>query len=178
MDFRTNISLSGKLWVTNTGLTQLVGLNLYSAAAVTIESNSRLVMIDLSNLTSVTGVFTLTSGQPVPLDLSALLSVGSLSLSKPGAINVSNLRSVAGFLRIWDSDIQELIIDGLTTINGDLQLSENWALTSVAFPSLLSVGGSLLVFSEQAEAENLTTIAFSELRTVGGTFNIITQVQK
>lgn len=71
----------------------------------------------------------------------------------------------AGGLSIEDNtDLSSVLLPALASVSGDLSITLNPALTTVAFmPVLVSVGGGLTVYDN----ENVTSISLPELSTVG-----------
>jgi hypothetical protein len=114
----------------------------------------------LSQCTSITGNLTINS-------------VGMTDLT--GVPSLKNISEIHGNLIIEDSPDGSILkslkgLDGLKSVSGDFQITNNSTLSSLDLGSLQSVGGNLMI----ATNSSLQKLNLSSLTTVTGTLAIIT----
>ncbi|MBN2718470.1 MAG: hypothetical protein JXX14_21680 [Deltaproteobacteria bacterium] len=129
--------------------------------------------ITLPNLTSIHGKLSVSSNEPFrSLSIPNLVSTGGIEFSTSEVdFDLGNLKTVNGDfdIFIWNSWTTPFALPKLETIWGDAEISTASAdnLDRDAFVSLISIGGTLEIFTPYADVTG-----FNALKTVGGGIHI------
>lgn len=94
---------------------------------------------------------------------------GELRIDSASDLSVlDGVTVVEGDLQITAEDITELTLNSLESVEGDLWIRFNTRMTSLTMNSLSSVSGGFLV----SQNERLSSLNLDSLRSVGGSFAI------
>lgn len=155
--------------ISDTGLNQLTGINVYKLKVFNVNNNDDIDTID-SGLQEVTDTIDISyNAEKVDVILNQLSSAKNIILQSINSFQAPNLTVANGSIAFTSSSIEEIKFANLKSIGNSLTINKNDDLEEIDFPKLTSIGGALQI----SDNENLKSLdGFSELETVGGTVNI------
>ncbi|ORX51977.1 hypothetical protein DM01DRAFT_257374 [Hesseltinella vesiculosa] len=158
------------LYMTDTGISKVEGLDETSMEDISIAGNLNLNTLDLSKLQQVDkSMYFSNNGGQFQLDLSGLKAVDHATFEVVKDIRLDMLDRVKGDLYFLDNFFDRLALPNVTVIGGALTVANNTKIQHLAVPQLSRIDGALTVSNNRM----LTAVdAFPKLEQVQGSVNL------
>ncbi|ODV62229.1 Ecm33p, partial [Ascoidea rubescens DSM 1968] len=165
----TGISKVDSLYISDTALETLSGINVVDVDTFNVNNNRDLQAVDGALKTVKTSLEVSYNSETVEVSFDNLIWANNVTFRDVSSISMSNLTAVNGSMGVYNTTIDSLVIDNLETVGGALAISHNNELTDLEFASLVTISGALDITNNSA----LTSITgFPKLKTVGGAIDI------
>ncbi|CAK9438657.1 uncharacterized protein LODBEIA_P28810 [Lodderomyces beijingensis] len=154
--------------ISDTGLSQLTGINVYKLKVFNVNNNKDIDTID-SGLQEVTDTLDISyNAEKVDVILNQLKSANNIILQQINSFQAPNLTSTNGSIAISKSSIEKIELPKVESA-GSVVINQNDDLEEIDFSKLTSLSGALQI----SDNDNLKSLdGFNSLKTVGGTINI------
>ncbi|KAM3076158.1 cell wall protein Ecm33, variant 2 [Clarireedia jacksonii] len=161
-NFTSGLSSVSNVFITNTFLSSLDGINLQNADIININNNNRMKDISLPLETVKSGIYIDSNSLKPVINLPQLTSSGNISLGNISSIQLPSLNFISGTFNLRSTSVGEFAVDALSVIGIDLILYNNSNLTNTSFQGLLSAG-TIKITNNSA----LNSISFEKLSQAG-----------
>lgn len=163
LGFDSGITSAETVIVEDTFLGSLGGLALNQVTDFTLVHNLRLVTLDIS-LVNVTGNLNFSdNGQSFRVNLPDLVTVNNLAISNVSQLKIPSLQTIQGGARLETNYFTSFSAPVLEICGGSLSIVDSPDLDNILLPQLSSVGGSLLITNNS----DLTAITrLNDLKTI------------
>lgn len=157
------------MYISNTGLTDLRGIELEACANMDINNNQYLKTINVNSLSNVTSALSFSAnGMNLAVDFPNLENAGNLTFRNVSSISMPSLATVPGSIGFYSNNFQSFAAPNLTSTGNTIAFADNANLNNLSFPSLTTIGGGLLIANNsQLNAIN----GLPELATINGDIN-------
>jgi len=164
LGFTTGISKASNIFITDTALTSLEGINLMTVGSMTITNNAflRTISTQVANITA--GLSVSANGPNLTLTFPNLIFAYNITARNVSSLNIPSLEAVNTTFGVYGSYMESVMGPNLTTVGGDLAFVADSSLTNISFPLLKSIGGGLLIANN---TDLLTIDGFPSLATTG-----------
>ncbi|RAH46819.1 GPI-anchored protein Ecm33 [Aspergillus aculeatinus CBS 121060] len=164
LDFTKGVSEAGDVEITNTGLTSLDGISLKSVGTFDITENTNLKTVNVNDLTNATGLINFAGNlDSLQIILPNLAGGTNMTFRNVSAVSIPSLKELSGQLGFWGNSFSNFSAANLTS-TGDLVFDDNSDLTNISMPVLKTVNGGFQI----ARNDKLEEISFPDLETVTG----------
>jgi hypothetical protein len=175
LNFAQGISKANKVYISNTQLTNINGIELTAVGTFNLNNNPYLTDINVNDLTNVTNFLSVSAnGRDLQISFPNLQDAANLTFINVSSIDMPSLSNVDGSIGFYSDTFQSFSAPNLTQTGGTLAFVDSPNLASFSFPSLTIIGGGFLV----ANNTNLKSIdGLPKLTTIvgaldfAGTFN-------
>jgi hypothetical protein len=175
LNFAQGISKANTVYISNTQLTNINGIELTAVGTFNLNNNPYLTDINVNDLTNVTNFLSVSAnGRDLQISFPNLQDAANLTFINVSSIDMPSLSNVAGSIGFYSDTFQSFSAPNLTQTGGTLAFVDSPNLASFSFPSLTIIGGGFLV----ANNTNLKAInGLPKLATIvgaldfAGTFN-------
>lgn len=169
MNFGSGVTEANSVYISNTGLTDLAGIELEGCATMDVNNNQYLKTINVNNLANVTNALSFSAnGLNLAIDFPNLENAGNLTFRNVSTISMPSLATVPGSIGFYSNYFESFSAPNLTSTGNTIAFADNANLNNLSFPSLTTIGGGLLI----ANNTNLGAInGFPELSTIDGDIN-------
>lgn len=164
LSFTTGLQEVDSLMIQNTQLGTLDGINLQTAATVTIVNNNYLndITMQLGNISE--SITLEANGMNVSANFPNLEWAANVTMRNVSSLNVPSLASVNGSMGLYANFFEAFSAANLTTVGGTLSFVSNEDLTNISMPELTTVNGGLPIQNNT----QLEVVYLPSLETVGG----------
>jgi len=164
----TGLTKATSVLITNTGLGSLQGINnLDSVSGFNVNNNPSLQNISLQ-VTSIKGSLDIEANDGFQSGLSTsfpmLQTAMNMTFRNCSSVDLPSLANVTDDLGFYGNTMQSFAAPNLTTVGG-LIFVDNTQLTNISIPGLISVNGSYQIANN---TQLLKINGFTKLATVGG----------
>ncbi|KAI5955677.1 ECM33 [Candida jiufengensis] len=165
----SGLTSADSIIISDTGLNQLTGINVYRLKVFNVNNNGDIDTID-SGLQEVTDTIDISyNAEKVDVILNQLTSANNVILQSVNSFQAPNLTQTNGSVAFSSSSIEKIELKQLKSIGKSLTINKNEDLDEVDFPKLETIGGALQI----SDNDNLKSLdGFPELNSVGGAVNI------
>lgn len=165
LSFAATITSADNVYISDTRLASLEGINLMTVGTFDINNNRQLTQVNVQ-LANVTNSLSINfNGQGVVASFPNLIWANNATFQDCKAVTMPSLKSVNGSLGFINNTITTFSAANLTSVGQAVAFVDNTALTNISMPQLVSVGGSL----QLANNSMLLDIdGFKSLKTIGG----------
>lgn len=165
LQFGTVINESSSVYISDTALTSLQGINVDQIGAFNLNNNKYLSQVDVA-FTSVSNSLDISFNSPkVVATFSELKWANNMTFRDVSSISLPNITTVNSSLGFINNSISSLSAPQLTEVGGTLAIVSNSNLKNASFPQLKNIGGGFVV----ANNTNLAAInGFPNVEQVGG----------
>jgi len=188
LTFTTGISQAKSVFITDTALTTLDGINLNTVGSLEITNNAYLRTIS-TQVANITSALTISANGPnLNLTFPNLIFAYNMTVRNVSSLTIPSLAAVNTTFGVYGSYMTSIMAPNLTQVGGDLAIVANSALTNVSMPQLTSVGGGFLIANNTdlldidgfgslqstgavSMSGNFTNAVLPALNNVKGTFN-------
>lgn len=136
LDLSLGIEKMTELYISNTNLSTLQGINVTTIEDLTILNNPMLKSVDMSDLKSATGFVNVEGCPSIELGMSNLGTVNDLKLQGINNVTLWKLNGSHGDLWLQNTSIDDFRPGVLETVGGSLRVEDNRYLTSLSLPAL------------------------------------------
>lgn len=168
LSFTTGLQEVKSLYISDTLLTSLDGIDLQVADNIVITNNRYLMSINMQ-LGNVTEAITLgQNNKDLAIEFPNMMWAQNMTIANCSEFSAPSLEAINGSIGFYFSTFKNLTAANLTEVGGDLTFVGNNELTNISMPLLTSIGGGFNVANNSA----LDTVdGFPALETVGGAVN-------
>jgi len=169
LNFRTGISQANTVYISNTGLTDLKGIELTQVGMMDVNNNQYLKTINVNALTNVTNSLSFSAnGLNLAIQFPNLLGAANLTFRNVTTVSMPSLADVAGAMGFYSNDFQSFAAPNLTETGGTIAFVDSPQLSNLSFPSLTSVGGGIQLANN---TKLMSVDGFNNLQSIAGDIN-------
>lgn len=169
LSFATGISQANTVYISNTGLTDLRGIELTAVGSMDVNNNQYLKTINVNSLTNVTNALSFSANGPnLDIEFPNLENAGNLTFRNVSTISMPSLSDVPGSMGFYSNYFQTFSAPNLTETGNTIAFADCASLSNLSFPSLTNIGGGLLL-ANNTELGSIT--GFNALEQINGDIN-------
>lgn len=169
LNFGQGITRANNVYISNTGLTDLKGIELTAVGAMDINNNQYLKTINVNNLANVTQSLSFSAnGLNLEIDFPNLESAANLTFRNVTSISMPSLAEVGGSLGLYSNYFESFSAPNLTSTGNTIAVIDSSELSNLTFPMLQTIGGGLQL-ANNSKLEAIT--GFDALETIDGDIN-------
>lgn len=164
LTFTTGLTQANSVFITDTALVSLDGINLAQVGTFEITNNNNLRTID-TQVNNITQSLTINNnGLDLKLSFPNLIWAYNMTVRNVSNFEIPSLKAVNTTFGVYGSYMEGVFAPNLTTVGGDLAFVADSSLTNISMPLLQTIGGGLLI----ANNTGLLSIdGFASLKTAG-----------
>lgn len=164
LGFDKGVTKANDVQIVNTGLTSLDGISLNAVSKLVVTDNTDLEKVDVNNLKNATNLINFAGNyKDLEIMLPNLASGSNLTIRNVSSVSLPSLKKLEGQLGFWGNKFSSLSAPNLTE-TGDLVFEDNSNLNNLSLPALETVNGGFLI----TRNDKLSSINFPKLATVTG----------
>lgn len=168
LTFTTGLQETDSLYITDTQLTSLDGIDLQVASSILITNNRNLMSINMQLANVTDGIVLGDNNKELSIEFPNLIWANNMTIANCSEFSAPSLASVNSSIGFYTSTFKNLTAANLTTVGGDLSFIGNNELTNISMPILKSITGGFNIANNSA----LDIVdGFPKLSTVGGAVN-------
>lgn len=175
LNFAQGVSKSNQIYISNTQLNNINGIELTAVGSMDINNNPYLTNVNVNDLANVTTALSFSAnGRDLEISFPNLQDAANLTFRNVSKIDLPSLANVAGSMGFYSDSFETFSAPNLTQTGGTLAFVDSPELSRFSFPQLTTIGGGFLV----ANNTNLKAInGIPKLKTIvgaldfAGTFN-------
>ena len=169
LNFAQGISRANTIYISDTELTSLSGIELTAVGSMDINNNRFLTTINVNDMKNVTNALSFSANnKDLEISFPNLEGAANLTFRDVSRIDMPSLSNCGGDIGFYSNTFESFSAPNLTTTGGTLAFVDSPNLSNMSFPSLTAIGGGFLI----ANNNKLKTIAgFPELVSIGGALN-------
>lgn len=165
LNFGAGVNKANTVYISNTGLTDLRGIELQLVQSMDINNNQYLKTINVNALTNVTsGLSFSANGMNLEIEFPNLQNAANLTFRNVTSISMPSLSEVPGSMGFYSNYFESFTAPNLTETGDTIAFVDSSRLSNLSFPALETIGGGLLL------ANN------SELSSLSGSFDSVTTI--
>lgn len=171
LSFASGITTVNSIYISNTGLNTLNGIDPLQVGTINVNNNPYLQVINMNALANVTTAINFAANGPfLGLSFPNLQSAANLTFSNVVSISLPSCRTVLGAMGVYSSYMTSFSAPNLTQAGGTISFVDNKVLANLQFPQLASAGSSLALLNNT----NLMSIGgFDKLKTIAGDLQLV-----
>lgn len=163
------VTRANNVYISNTGLTDLKGIELTAVGSMDINNNQYLKTINVNNLANVTESLSFSAnGLNLEIQFPNLESAANLTFRNVTSISMPSLSQVQGSLGLYSNYFDSFAAPNLTSTGNTIAVIDSSELSNLSFPSLERIGGGLQLANN---SKLLDIDGFDALVTVDGDIN-------
>ncbi|KAL4873139.1 hypothetical protein BDV12DRAFT_160446 [Aspergillus spectabilis] len=164
LGFTQGVTEAGSVSIVNTGLTSLSGITLNRVGSFIVTDNTQLETVDVNELKNATNLINFAGNyHELEISLPNLATGTNLTIRNVSTVSIPSLTKLEGQLGFWGNTFSRLSAPNLTE-TGDLVFEDNSNLSNLSLPALETVNGGFLI----TRNDDLGSISFPKLATVTG----------
>lgn len=169
LNFGQGVQRANTVYISNTGLTTLTGIELQEVGMMDINNNNYLKTINVNALTNVTQSLSFSAnGMNLAIEFPNLENAANLTFINVTSISMPSLSTVPGSMGFYSNYFQGFAAPNLTETGNTIAFVDSPNLNNLSFPTLQTVGGGLFI----ANNSKLDSIdGFQALETIDGDIN-------
>jgi len=170
LNFAQGVAKANQVYISNTGLTDLAGIELEQVASMDINNNQYLKTINVNGLTNVTQSLSFSAnGMNLEIEFPNLVNAANLTFRNVSSISMPSLSEVPGSMGFYSNAFESFAAPNLTFTGNTIAFVDSPSLTNISFPMLETIGGGVII----ANNTELTSLAgaFDSLETIDGDIN-------
>lgn len=169
LNFAQGVTQANQIYISNTGLTDLKGIELTAVGSMDVNNNQYLKTINVNNLKNVTSALAFSANGPnLEINFPNLGTAANLTFRNVSSISMPSLSTVGGSMGFYSNYFTEFSAPNLTSTGNTIAFVDSPSLSDVEFPMLQTVGGGLLL-ANNSELSGIN--GFPELSTINGDIN-------
>ncbi|KAK5094457.1 cell wall protein Ecm33 [Exophiala xenobiotica] len=170
LNFAQGVAKANQVYISNTGLTDLAGIELEQVASMDINNNQYLKTINVNGLTNVTQSLSFSAnGMNLEIEFPNLVNAANLTFRNVSSISMPSLSEVPGSMGFYSNAFESFAAPNLTSTGNTIAFVDSPSLTNISFPMLETIGGGVII-ANNTELTSLTG-AFDSLETIDGDIN-------
>ncbi|KFY50819.1 hypothetical protein V496_09148 [Pseudogymnoascus sp. VKM F-4515 (FW-2607)] len=189
LTFTTGLTKAKSVFITDTALTTLDGINLATVDSFEITNNAYLREIETQVGNISQALIINNNGPNLKLTFPNLIWAFNMTVRNVSSLSIPSLKVVNSTFGVYGSYMESVIAPNLTKVGGDVAFVADSSLTNISMPLLETIGGGLLIANNSKLLDitgfkslksaagaisisgNFTKAAFPSLEDVQGTFN-------
>lgn len=169
LGFDAKVTEAKTVFITDTALTSLEGINLAEVDNFEITNNAFLRKIS-TQVGNITQALTINNNGPnLELEFPNLIWAYNMTVRNVSTLSIPSLKRVNTTFGVYGSYMESVAAPNLTRVDGDLAFVDDAMLTNISMPLLTSIGGGLLIANNTAL---LNITGFPSLKSAGGAVSI------
>ncbi|EHY55726.1 cell wall protein Ecm33 [Exophiala dermatitidis] len=166
LNFNQGVSKSNTVYISNTQLNNVDGIELTAVSSIDINNNPYLTTVNVNDLTNVTTALSFSAnGRDLEISFPNLQDAANLTFRNVSKVDMPSLANVGGSMGFYSDSFETFSAPNLTKTGGTLAFVDSPNLSNLSFPSLTQIGGGFLI----ANNTNLKAISgFPKLKTIVG----------
>ena len=166
LNFAQGISKANNIYISDTQLTSLSGIELTAVGMMDINNNRFLTTVNVNDMKNVTNALSFSANnQDLQISFPNLEGAANLTFRNVSQVDMPSLSYCAGDIGFYSNTFEGFSAPNLTETGGALALVDSPNLSNVSFPSLTTIGGGFII----ANNTDLKQISgFPVLETIGG----------
>ena len=169
LNFGTGVSQANDIYISNTGLTDLAGIELTACRSMNVNNNQYLKTINVNSLKNVTSALSFSAnGLNLAIDFPNLQNAANLTFINVSSIQLPSLSTVPGSMGFYSNYFTDFSAPNLTQTGNTIAFVDSPQLSSLEMPSLTTIGGGLLI-ANNTELKSIT--GFPKMKTIVGDIN-------
>ena len=175
LNFAQGISRANTVYISNTQLNTLSGIELTAVGRMDINNNPYLTTINVNSLMNVTDALSFSAnGRDLEITFPNLEGAANLTFRNVSKIDMPSLSNVDGAMGFYSNTFESFAAPNLTQTGGSLAFVDGANLNNLSFPSLTTIGGGFVI-ANNTGLQKIT--GFPKLATIvgaldfAGTFN-------
>lgn len=151
LNFAAGISQANQVYISDTQLSSLSGIELTQCSSMDINNNPYLETINVNSLTNVTTSLAFSAnGRNLDISFPHLLAAANLTFRNVSSIEMPALNNVLGAVGLYSDMIGNFSAPNLTYIGQTLAFVDCPMLSSISLPSLVTIGGGFQLANNTA----------------------------
>ncbi|OBT69561.1 hypothetical protein VE03_00825 [Pseudogymnoascus sp. 23342-1-I1] len=189
LTFTTGLTKASSVFITDTALTTLDGINLATVDSFEITNNAYLREIETQVGNISQALIINNNGPNLKLTFPNLIWAYNMTVRNVSSLSIPSLTVVNSTFGVYGSYMESVLAPNLTKVGGDVAFVADSSLTNISMPVLTTIGGGLLIANNSALLDitgfpslksaagaisisgNFTKADFPALEDVQGTFN-------
>ncbi|KFZ17399.1 hypothetical protein V501_01741 [Pseudogymnoascus sp. VKM F-4519 (FW-2642)] len=195
LTFTTGVTKAKSVFITDTALTSLDGINLATVDSFEITNNAYLRKIETQVGNISQALIINNNGPNLELTFPNLIWAFNMTVRNVSSLSIPSLKVVNSTFGVYGSYMESVMAPNLTKVGGDVAFVADSSLTNISMPLLETIGGGLLIANNSKLLDitgfpalkstagaisisgNFTKAAFPALADVQGTFNAQTSAK-
>jgi hypothetical protein len=174
LGFTKGVTTAGSVYIVNTGLTSLQGIELNSVGQLELTANDYLTEINVNNMKNISGSLTISNNNnKLSIDFPNLVTAKDMTIRNTSSIAVPSLANLTGSLGLFGNFISNFSAPNLTSCS-DLDFDSNGHLATLSLPKLTTLSGGLAISNNN----KLGSIDFPKLSHVDGAIDLTGSFEK
>ncbi|KAJ9646108.1 uncharacterized protein PV06_01941 [Exophiala oligosperma] len=166
LNFAQGVQQANQVYISNTQLNNLNGIELQAVSAMDINNNPYLTDVNVNDLKNVTTALSFSAnGRDLEISFPNLEDAANLTFRNVSKVSMPSLSNVGGSMGFYSDSFKTFSAPNLTETGGTLAFVDSPELSNLSFPALTQIGGGFLIANNTA----LKAIAgFPKLKTIVG----------
>ncbi|OBT88863.1 hypothetical protein VE02_01908 [Pseudogymnoascus sp. 03VT05] len=195
LTFTAGVTKAKSVFITDTALTSLDGINLATVDSFEITNNAYLRKINTQVGNISQALIINNNGPNLALTFPNLIWAFNMTVRNVSSLSIPSLKVVNSTFGVYGSYMDSVLAPNLTKVGGDVAFVADSSLTNISMPLLQTIGGGLLIANNSKLLDitgfpalksaagaisisgNFTKAAFPALADVQGTFNAQTSAK-
>ncbi|KFZ11181.1 hypothetical protein V502_07699 [Pseudogymnoascus sp. VKM F-4520 (FW-2644)] len=195
LTFTAGLTKAKSVFITDTALTTLEGINLATVDSFEITNNAYLREIETQVGNISQALIINNNGPNLKLTFPNLIWAFNMTVRNVSSLSIPSLKVVNSTFGVYGSYMESVLAPNLTKVGGDVAFVADSSLTNISMPLLQTIGGGLLIANNTKLLDitgfpalkstagaisisgNFTKAAFPSLEDVQGTFNAQTSAK-
>lgn len=171
LNFPQGIRESNNVYISNTELNDLNGIELTQVASMDVNNNPYLNTINVNGLTNITDALSFSAnGMNLDVSFPNLQGAGNLTFRNVSSIDVPSLSEVGGAIGLYSDYFLNFSAPNLSTVGQSLAIIDCPQLNMISFPELTYIGGGFIIVNNT----NLKAIDnLPNLKTIAGAIDFV-----
>ncbi|EFQ98759.1 hypothetical protein MGYG_01775 [Nannizzia gypsea CBS 118893] len=175
LGFTKTVSKASTIFITNTDLTSLTGINLETVVDMMVTNNPHLTEANVDKITNATGYVNFAANhKDLSISLPNLEGAHNMTFRNTSGVYIPSLVQMDGLLGFYSNFFSNFSAPNLTS-TGDLVFTSNSMLQEISLKSLKSVKGGLQIANNSALEE---INGFPKLATITGAIDVTGKFKK
>ncbi|KAG5297565.1 GPI-anchored cell wall organization protein Ecm33 [Histoplasma ohiense] len=173
--FTKGVSNAKSILITNTALTSLKGISLKTVGNLDVSNNPQLMEANVDQITNITGFVGFSANHPdLKISFPKLESALNMTFRNVSAVEIPSLKTTEGLLGFYSNYFEKIAAPNLTS-TGDLVFASNSDLKNISLPSLKTVNGAFII-ANNTELQRIDGVP--KLTTVFGALDFTGNISK
>lgn len=166
LNFAQGVQQANQVYISNTQLNNLNGIELQAVSAMDINNNPYLTDVNVNDLKNVTTALSFSAnGRDLEISFPNLEDAANLTFRNVSKVSMPSLSNVGGSMGFYSDSFKTFSAPNLTETGGTLAFVDSPELSNLSFPALTQIGGGFLIANNTA----LKAITgFPKLKTIVG----------
>ena len=169
LTFTTGLTKAKSVFITDTALTTLDGINLATVDSFEITNNAYLREIDTQVGNISQALIINNNGPNLKLTFPNLIWAFNMTVRNVSSLSIPSLKVVNSTFGVYGSYMESVIAPNLTKVGGDVAFVADSSLTNISMPLLETIGGGLLIANN---TKLLDITGFNSLKSTAGAISI------